>query len=64
MERSKAVTANGGDSSERRAGRSGSVERSCRRAEALFLDRGFIGASVEEVAVRAAVSKTDSLQAV
>src|SRR5258707_14683920 len=57
MERSTAVTASDGDTSER----PGRTERKRRailqEAEALFLDRGFVGASVEEVAARAAVSK-------
>src|SRR5216684_2430089 len=57
MERSTAFTASEGDTSER----PGRTERKRRailqKAEALFLDRGFVGASVEEVAARAAVSK-------
>jgi AcrR family transcriptional regulator len=57
MERSTAVTASDRDAAEP----PGRTERKRRAilqaAEALFLDRGFVGASVEEVAVRAAVSK-------
>src|SRR5260370_39286886 len=57
MERSAAVTAGDRDASDR----PGRTERKRRailqEAEALFLDRGFVGASVEEVAARAAVSK-------
>jgi len=57
MERSTAVAASDGGASDRM----GRTERKRRAilqaAEALFLDRGFVGASVEDVAVRAAVSK-------
>ncbi|HEX4195962.1 MAG TPA: TetR/AcrR family transcriptional regulator [Caulobacteraceae bacterium] len=57
MERSTAVAAGDADPSEL----PGRTERKRRailqEAEALFLDRGFVGASVEEVAARAAVSK-------
>ena len=56
-ERATAVTASDGNAGEH----PGRTERKRRailqEAEALFLDRGFVGASVEEVAVRAAVSK-------
>jgi len=57
MERSTVVTA--GDSGVgERPGRTERKRRAIlREAEALFLDRGFVGASVEEVAARAAVSK-------
>ncbi len=57
MERSPAVTADDMDA----GGPPGRTERKrraiLREAEALFLDRGFVGASVEDVAARAAVSK-------
>jgi TetR/AcrR family transcriptional regulator, mexJK operon transcriptional repressor len=57
MKQSSAATASDGDTSEP----PGRTERKrhaiLREAEALFLDRGFVGASVEEVAARAAVSK-------
>jgi AcrR family transcriptional regulator len=57
MKRSTAVLASDGDTS----ALPGRTERKRRailqEAEALFLDRGFVGASVEEVAARAAVSK-------
>jgi len=57
MERSTAVAAGDGAAGER----PGRTERKRRAilqaAQALFLDRGFVGASVEEVAARAAVSK-------
>ena len=57
MERSTAVMAGDGAASER-LGRTEQKRRAIlREAEALFLDRGFVGASVEEVAARAAVSK-------
>ena len=57
MERSTAVTGSDSDTGER-LGRSGRKRRAIlQEAEALFLDRGFVGASVEEVAARAAVSK-------
>lgn len=57
MERSMAVAASDGDPGEPQ----GRTERKRRailqEAETLFLERGFVGASVEEVAARAAVSK-------
>ena len=57
MERSTAVTASDGDAAQR-LGRTERKRRAIlQEAEALFLDRGFVGASVEEVAARAAVSK-------
>lgn len=57
MERSTAVTASDGAAGEP-PGRTERKRRAIlREAQALFLDRGFVGASVEDVAVRAAVSK-------
>ncbi|THD61533.1 TetR/AcrR family transcriptional regulator [Phenylobacterium sp.] len=57
MERSTVATTHDGDAGEP-AGRTARKRRAIlQAAEALFLDRGFVGASVEEVAVRAAVSK-------
>ena len=58
MERSTAVAASDRDTSERPGGRTERKRRAIlQEAEALFLDRGFVGASVEEVAARAEVSK-------
>jgi AcrR family transcriptional regulator len=57
MEQPTAATTGDEDSGER-TGRTERKRRAIlREAEALFLDRGFNGASVEEVAARAAVSK-------
>ncbi len=57
MERTRAVTASDVDGSEG-LGRTVLKRRAIlQEAEALFLDRGFVGASVEEVAARAEVSK-------
>jgi TetR/AcrR family transcriptional repressor of mexJK operon len=57
MAQSMAVTPGERDAGER-PGRTELKRRAIlREAETLFLDRGFVGASVEEVAARAAVSK-------
>jgi TetR/AcrR family transcriptional repressor of mexJK operon len=57
MERSAPVAAGNGTDSERPGRTERKRQAILREAEALFLDRGFLGASVEEVAARAAVSK-------
>jgi AcrR family transcriptional regulator len=57
MKRTTALPASDGDNSDG-AGRTERKRRAIlREAEALFLDLGFVGASVEAVAARAAVSK-------
>jgi TetR/AcrR family transcriptional repressor of mexJK operon len=57
MERCTPVAAGNGTDSERPGRTERKRQAILREAEALFLDRGFVGASVEEVAARAAVSK-------
>ena len=57
MERSTPVAAGNGTDSERPGRTERKRQAILREAEALFLDRGFVGASVEEVAAHAAVSK-------